>query len=638
MNNPKWIFPSTNGGKRSGPNEAGIEHFDSNHLLSLAREICQNSLDEKIDNSTSPVRIEFKGFKLPKEKLYEYGYEDLKEVFDNELKYVKKYYKNDTRPIEFYENAKKILQQDEIYCIRISDFNTRGLRGSESSTDESSNWNNLVKGEGFSDKKENAGGSRGLGQNASFACSKLRLVFYSTKDIDGIVASMGVAKLSSFEDKDGDTLQGTGFFGIKETRKITETKQLEFIDKCNYQIYLDPNFSERTEPGTDIYIVGFAEQSEQWATSIAISIIDSYFVSILDNKIVVKIEDIELTKDSLPIIFKNLYKENEKLFNPFTINYLNILMTDKYKTQINHFTMFEKDDVKLIYALDSNFPSRIAMIRNTGMKIFDKSNLRQQSNFAGLLCLEGTEVNKYFRSLENATHDKWIKSKDSQKKMIELYTYIRNTIAETFKQSIPESVDAEGVGEYLPDELESGDNNNSGEGISNDIVEEIVVRDRKTSSKKSKKTDNVPENESNIGIIDDDGKYLTPFSNTTTNDTTGRHYEIPASIGNGNSPITYGTNINTIKNRCIYSNDKYKFIFVSSKDVEKAKISVKIYGEESKYITKIDSAYSNNTPLIIDNNNFINIENIKKDELYTIVFKLQEPGNWALEVNLYENK
>ena len=39
-----WKFPSTNGGQEYGFNDEGIEHFKSNPVKSLAREICQNSL------------------------------------------------------------------------------------------------------------------------------------------------------------------------------------------------------------------------------------------------------------------------------------------------------------------------------------------------------------------------------------------------------------------------------------------------------------------------------------------------------------------------------------------------------------------------------------------------------------------
>lgn len=53
-----WNFPSSNFGTLNGIGEAGIETFKGTPYKSLAREICQNSLDAK-DGSGKPVIVEF---------------------------------------------------------------------------------------------------------------------------------------------------------------------------------------------------------------------------------------------------------------------------------------------------------------------------------------------------------------------------------------------------------------------------------------------------------------------------------------------------------------------------------------------------------------------------------------------------
>ena len=53
-----WSFPSSNFGTLNGIGEAGIETFKGTPYKSLAREICQNSLDAK-DGSGKPVIVEF---------------------------------------------------------------------------------------------------------------------------------------------------------------------------------------------------------------------------------------------------------------------------------------------------------------------------------------------------------------------------------------------------------------------------------------------------------------------------------------------------------------------------------------------------------------------------------------------------
>ena len=68
MNNEvNWSFPTTGGGKKTGFNESGIQFFNDDTLLSLAREICQNSLDAKKDTNDEPVKVVFKSFRLKKE-------------------------------------------------------------------------------------------------------------------------------------------------------------------------------------------------------------------------------------------------------------------------------------------------------------------------------------------------------------------------------------------------------------------------------------------------------------------------------------------------------------------------------------------------------------------------------------------
>ena len=57
-----WNFPGNNDGKISGISEAGIETFRGDLLKSLAKEICQNSLDAVLD-SKKRVLIEFKLYK-----------------------------------------------------------------------------------------------------------------------------------------------------------------------------------------------------------------------------------------------------------------------------------------------------------------------------------------------------------------------------------------------------------------------------------------------------------------------------------------------------------------------------------------------------------------------------------------------
>lgn len=64
----KWNFPSNNYGQILGIADSGVETFKGTPIKSLAREICQNSLDASLNNN-EPTRIEFKAFEIDPHKI-----------------------------------------------------------------------------------------------------------------------------------------------------------------------------------------------------------------------------------------------------------------------------------------------------------------------------------------------------------------------------------------------------------------------------------------------------------------------------------------------------------------------------------------------------------------------------------------
>ena len=116
-----WYFPSTDGGQRNGINHAGIETFSGSPLKSLAREICQNSLDA-VRDTDQPCKLEFSFFQIPTEKIP--GYTEVSST----IKDMERFWKKSTDPKikNFLEKAKKVLNGKEVSVARISDFNTTG--------------------------------------------------------------------------------------------------------------------------------------------------------------------------------------------------------------------------------------------------------------------------------------------------------------------------------------------------------------------------------------------------------------------------------------------------------------------------------------------------------------------------------
>ena len=311
-----WIFPSNNYGIITGIGEAGIETFKGSPYKSLAREICQNSMDARHDSS-KPVVIEFTSFTIADRAIPDYG--RLSDAINSCLKFWTE--QNNKKTIDFFKKAKAVVEGNIIHVLRISDFNTTGLQGSDEEFNTA--WHNLVKASGVSGKEGSAGGSFGIGKSAPFACSDLRTLFYATKDIDGLSAFQGIARLVSFREK--------GFLG-KDKDSITTGIGYYSSDKKNSPLReclsLDPRYT-RTEYGTDIFVLGF-NKSADWKSEIICSILDEFLIAVFNGELVVKIDDTTIDKNNLGEIME-FYKEQAKI----AYNYYQVL-TDKYAVVIEH--------------------------------------------------------------------------------------------------------------------------------------------------------------------------------------------------------------------------------------------------------------------------------------------------------------
>ena len=207
-----WIFPILDGGNEQGFNNSGIETFNGSEMYdNLAREICQNSLDAKDEDTEEPVIVKFTT-------------EDI-EISSNEavsglLDIVGKceeYWKGreDDKLRHFFGTVKKIKESNSVSILRIADYNTKGLEGSKAGKNEKSPWRGLTHSDGVSYKNEDSGGSYGIGKNAPFVCSQIRTVFYNTYAKDGEKAFQGIARLMTHYNDNNEETIGTGPFSLQ---------------------------------------------------------------------------------------------------------------------------------------------------------------------------------------------------------------------------------------------------------------------------------------------------------------------------------------------------------------------------------------------------------------------------------------
>ncbi len=173
---PKWKFIENNYGNDNGLDSTDMETFKKDPIASLARESCQNSIDaQKNENA---VLIQFKVFYMNTKDIP--GINDL----INEITECRNSNIEGSRQYIQFNNMLEYLKNKSIPCLRISDFNTKGLEGVQSNSRDKAFYR-LTKGNGQTTKENGInGGSKGIGKFASFVNSQIQTVFYSTLNMN----------------------------------------------------------------------------------------------------------------------------------------------------------------------------------------------------------------------------------------------------------------------------------------------------------------------------------------------------------------------------------------------------------------------------------------------------------------------
>lgn len=399
-----WSFPPTNGGKEDGWNDPGIANFTGAPLSSLARETIQNSLDARKSES-APVEVVFELVTLDPAEI---GAEELRRAVAASITAANE--QQDSGAIQALGKAVDILGRKEIPCLRVYDTNTIGL--------PARNWHALVKMQGLSSKERaGAGGSHGIGKYAPFAVSALRAVFYWTCYHDQNQREMekfqGRAVLMS-HDESGSRTQGNGFYGIKENCEA-------LIDSIPDRLRLHDKQGNLLH-GTSLLVTGFNEE-RNWRRRIASSVIENYFYAIDKGNLKVLIEpesdaaDVdEIDSNSLAGWFEALEDQSQA---PEEEDGTALKRAKAYWELVDGgVEPIEKQDqdlghCKLFIRVGDGLPSRVALIRRTGMLVTDQQTnpnlLRfpQHQGFAAMCVFEDPSGNELLRRMENPQHDKF---------------------------------------------------------------------------------------------------------------------------------------------------------------------------------------------------------------------------------------
>ena len=632
-----WRFPDNNYTNEYGLDTSDMETFKKNPIASLAREICQNSIDAS--DGTKPTLVEFHLFHVQRENIP--GIDEL----NDEIKQCYAYKKDSEKEGKALSQMLKAINKKEIPCLRISDFHTTGIEGAKENLRDTPFYN-LTKGSGVSDKAAGCGGSKGIGKFASFVVSSFNTVFYSTLAKD-TRAYIGISKLRSrpfAKDKDLLTM-GIGYYGRNDK---------------NYPIlsdfHLDPEF-ERQEGklGTDVFIIGFKDPQD-WQDQVISKVLDSFMVAIVRGELAIKVGDIAVSQSTL----KNVLRDD---------NLLNSCSKYEKRRIVSQYELLQGGDGVSSKEIEINgqnratiylkrYPAEEAdkasnqcvMVRYPYMQI-KYQRLGSAHNLSGLCIIENTELNKRLRETENPQHTDWeLRRLDDDKnrkretremkKMLE--EGINAFVLETLKDPNAKSSDLEGAGEYLPVQDIEGNTQNVINTNTISLVSQPIKRVKNNSPKVEKSGENGEGLEFTNGSAGGNTEGRVPKSKKDEKPDPSDDTDNPPSQG-GIDPSRRGRALRRVPLSGIrfktlvqgQNNDQYACLFEATSDVKNCEFAIKMWGEGSdRYDVKIVKASVNGKECLIKDG-VVTGFSLKKGERYRVDYQVETKEKFASEVILY---
>lgn len=625
-----WEFPSNNNGQIIGISDSGTETFKGNPLLSLAREICQNSLDAAFDDDTE-VRVDFSMFQITREQFPDH--DGLKEAFQKSLYFWKD--QSDTKAKDFFEKGIAVLEKQYIPCLRISDYNTTGLTGVREIRNTS--WVNLTKSSGVSDKKGSSGGSYGIGKFAPFACSELQTVFYNTVNIDGEQAFQGISRITSFfiDESKGLISTGMGFFGANDNKPMFVSKSLD-----------DTHIREVNETGTDIFVLGFREMDDtNWKLKILNSVLSGFLYAILKKKLSVMIDNITVDSSTLEQVIST-YSD---AIDQNIVHFYNVLKSQDTRWFDEDFS--KMGIIRMGVLKGDGLQNKVAMIRKNGMKIRDMTIATGFMTYMAVMIIEGDNINAFLRSIENPQHTKWEADRHTRPQQARLVLKNLNAKIQEFLNSMNDSDETDSIspviGGYLS--FNEEDNDEHSEETLGSEIKDIEIKKRSISASYSEndtidKTDNIADVHSGEGTaltsIMESGK---KDQGTEEKSTGSGSFGESEGEDNGTSSVE---NLRTIRKVrmdnyrvfCVNkSTGEYIIQFSVTENLDSAMIDIRAIAETQKYAAPIISA--RNLQGVAYSINGSRVKGIMcevglKNQIYVII---DHDEYCSMEVTLYGN-
>lgn len=440
-------------GQDIGPNNAAAEHFTATPYPSLIRESIQNSLDVVADKS-QPLRMRFEFGKL-RAKTYE-GFYELRDHIEGVVKLYGDKAKKEYVPMLEQFDRSYSNGQSQIYYIKVSDYNTRGMDYKP----DNSPFHAFIRALGLTVKDEDySGGSFGFGKSAYFLMSPIHAVLVSTMTEEGNTFFEGAANLCThlYQDENG---------------KFVKYQHYGYYDNQNGMgpatLPTDiPNKFKRDEVGTDIYIMGVDGSEDKQAEAIDEMIkatLRHFWMAILHGKLIVEIEDLLIDSNSVDGLMRQHFPD---IFD-------RVKTADNYNPRPYYEAVKNSGQAKDFYQIDRHLPligdvtlyvwknkearDGIIHLRKQRMFIFRSRYYSSSYGYYAVFICTDNHGNKLLQSIEDPSHRKWEprRNRTSGKQIMdEINNFVSDCLQEIFVTSNGGPLGVTGLEDYLfvPEEL-----------------------------------------------------------------------------------------------------------------------------------------------------------------------------------------
>jgi len=458
----EWHFALQTGGREDGPNDPKLENFKQYAYPSLVREAIQNSLDA-VDDDTMPVEVSF-----DIDELDATCYNNLFLGLTEHVAGCLQYYKANKDAKRIYGEMMNSLLQCKgiIQFIKVSDSNTVGMEYVEDDTD--SPFYAFVRSAGVTSKaSQQAGGSFGFGKAAYFNISPISTVFVSTKTKNGNYWFEGVSSLCTHLYR-AKKCVAVGYYDNNDGNPVSSILQIpqQFKKHC---------------AGTDFFIMGVnakdTQEKIQIFEEIKEAVLRHFWLSIYENKLVVKIGSETISHTNLERVMKRTFGEPEDLTKKFTfynpLPYLDAVANagKDNKHLLKSQTLQGLGTVRLYIKKSKVAPDKMLFMRSPRMLVYGKKS-QSSYGYYGVIVCDDRQGNEFLRNMENPAHNEWsdknwlVNGKPSiigKDVLDELKKFITDTIQNIFSNNNATTLRIKGLDQYLyiPTEIEEDDDDES---------------------------------------------------------------------------------------------------------------------------------------------------------------------------------